>query len=161
MVTIDPSVVSTLVHPKLNDSHTSTESKETDKKKKQESKVVQKEGATPMEFKAQPYMSPWMFTPAYLEVDYNTCSLIFLRSPLPQPSRMEIPSPFPPSWHQLVYDWFATIKKRKVKFRTKEPLVLNDRLVKLKPKFDKIIRSEMKHHRVKKLQEKKAAIAAA
>lgn len=58
-----------------------------------------------LRFKEIPYMSPWMFIPEYLEVDYNTCSAVFLRSPFQQPNAVEIPSPFPPRWHQLVYEW--------------------------------------------------------
>ena len=39
----------------------------------------------PAEFKAVKLMQHWMFTPSYLEVDYDTCSAVFLRSPLPIP----------------------------------------------------------------------------
>jgi hypothetical protein len=59
----------------------------------------------PRVWKPLDYMSPWIFIPKYLEVDFATCSAVFLRSPLVQPSLMEIPSPFPPSWHQLVFEW--------------------------------------------------------
>ena len=61
----------------------------------------------PRVWKPLDYMTPWIFIPKYLEVDFATCSAVFLRSPLVQPSLMEIPSPFPPSWHQLVFEWYA------------------------------------------------------
>jgi hypothetical protein len=95
---------------------------------------------TEMTFKPIAYMSPWMFIPKYLEVNYKACSAVLLRSPLPQPSEMEIPSPYPPSWHQLVFEWYATIKRRKLKQGSKPPLVVNGQIVRLKAKFDRMLR---------------------
>ncbi|KAJ3370705.1 mitochondrial 37S ribosomal protein nam9 [Kappamyces sp. JEL0680] len=88
------------------------------------------------------YMSPWMFIPTYLEVCFATCSAIFLRSPLVQPKRMEIPSPYPPNWHQLVYEWYAQKKKAQKRAPPKPQLVINGQSVKLKPKFDRIVRAD-------------------
>ncbi|KAI8811034.1 hypothetical protein BJ742DRAFT_706938, partial [Cladochytrium replicatum] len=53
------------------------------------------------------FMGPHMFVPDYLEINYPICSVTFLRSPLPQPTRVEIPSPFPPAMHQLAFEWYA------------------------------------------------------
>ena len=89
-----------------------------------------------------PYMAPWMFIPTYLEVSFATCSSVFLRSPLVQPSLMEIPSPYPPNWHQLVYEWYAQKKKAQVKGPLKQQLIINGKAVKLKPKFDRMIRRD-------------------
>ncbi|KAG4305376.1 hypothetical protein PORY_000932 [Pneumocystis oryctolagi] len=47
-------------------------------------------------FIPRPFMSPFAFVPAYLEVSYLTCSGIYLRHPIFQPDKSEIPSPFPP-----------------------------------------------------------------
>ncbi|KTW32400.1 ribosomal protein S4 [Pneumocystis jirovecii RU7] len=47
-------------------------------------------------FIPRPYMGPFAFIPAYLEVSYLTCSGIYLRHPISQPGKSEIPSPFPP-----------------------------------------------------------------
>jgi hypothetical protein len=96
------------------------------------------------QFKPVEYMAPWMFIPTYLEVDYATCSTIFLRSPLVQPKRMEIPSPFPPSWHQLVFEWYASIKRAQTKKPIQQPLVVRGQPIKLKPKFDSILRSDIR-----------------
>ncbi|KAJ3039451.1 mitochondrial 37S ribosomal protein nam9 [Rhizophlyctis rosea] len=64
-------------------------------------------------FQPVEWQAPWMFLPEYLEVDYDTCSAIFLRSPLPQPDRVEIPSPFPPAIHQLAFEWYhRTVRGR-------------------------------------------------
>lgn len=105
-------------------------------------------------FEPVPYMSPWMFTPAYLEVDYKTLSAVFLRSPLPQPNSVEIPSPLPPRWHQLAYEWYATIKRNKTKEPLKDPLVINGITVRLKPKFDKMVRHTVRHSKRLESQEK-------
>jgi hypothetical protein len=103
------------------------------------------------------YMSPWMFTPAYLEVDYATCSAVFLRSPLTQPNSMEIPSPFPPTWHQLVYEWYSSIKRSQTKKPLQAPIVVGTRTLKLKPKFDSILRMDLeKQARAKKMEKRQA-----
>ncbi|KAI8818098.1 uncharacterized protein EV422DRAFT_538732 [Fimicolochytrium jonesii] len=98
------------------------------------------------EFKRKEYMAPWMFIPSYLEVDYNTCSTVFLRTPLPQPNEVEIPSPFPPAWHQLVYEWYSSIYKKKESIRTKEtlkkPVVVEGQTVRLKKKFAQLRRKD-------------------
>ncbi|KAJ1960954.1 hypothetical protein IWQ62_004037 [Dispira parvispora] len=60
-----------------------------------------------MTFKARPFMQPWMFIPDYLEVNYNTCSTVFLREPITRPNRTEIPSPFPPQVHSLAYEFYV------------------------------------------------------
>jgi hypothetical protein len=115
MITVSPSAIPTLIGP-------STASRE---------------------FKPIEYMAPWMFIPAYLEVCYATCSTVFLRSPLVQPKLMEIPSPYPPNWHQLVYEWYASIKRAQTKKPILEPLVLRGQPLKLKPKFDSIMRADL------------------
>ena len=67
-------------------------------------------------FKPIPYMQPFLFIPEYLEVNYNTCSTVFLRDPISRPGRSEIPSPFPPEIHSLAYEYYAErIKKKKSK----------------------------------------------
>nr|KAJ3418406.1 mitochondrial 37S ribosomal protein nam9 [Polyrhizophydium stewartii] len=92
-------------------------------------------------FVPKPYMSPWMFTPAYLEVDYKTCSTVFLRTPVAQPNEVEVPSPLPPTFHQLVFEWYVR-RKRAKKIHLKKPLVVAGQTVRLKPKFDSIMRMD-------------------
>ncbi|KAJ8325525.1 hypothetical protein QVD99_002198 [Batrachochytrium dendrobatidis] len=99
---------------------------------------------TQMKFHPKAYMSPWMFTPAYLEVDYNTCSTVFLRSPVVQPNAMEIPSPLPPTFHQLAFEWYVS-RKRARKVIPRDPLIVSGQYVKLKPKFDSIVRMDQKN----------------
>ncbi|TPX64495.1 hypothetical protein CcCBS67573_g08403 [Chytriomyces confervae] len=101
-----------------------------------------------LRFNALPFMAPWMFTPAYLEVCYNTCSTILLRTPLPQPGAVEIPSPHAPDMHALVYEWYSSIKRSKTKRPpAAEPLVVNGQSVRLKTKFDSIVRARLKDER--------------
>jgi hypothetical protein len=69
------------------------------------------EGSEELEFIPKPYQQPFMFIPEYLEVNYKTCSTVFLRSPLPRKDRVEIPSPYPPERHSLVYEFYVTRKK--------------------------------------------------
>ncbi|KAH6583200.1 hypothetical protein BASA50_000972 [Batrachochytrium salamandrivorans] len=108
-----------------------------------------------LRFKPFPYMSPWMFTPAYLEVDYTTCSTVFLRSPVAQPNAVEIPSPLPPTFHQLAFEWYAPIKRAR-KVLPRDPLIVCGQTVKLKPKFDSIMRMDQKN-RLTELRNKIAA----
>ena len=39
-----------------------------------------------MSFKPDPYSLPLLFLPDYLEVDYNICSVVFLRDPVNRPT---------------------------------------------------------------------------
>ncbi|ORZ04538.1 hypothetical protein BCR41DRAFT_401001 [Lobosporangium transversale] len=65
----------------------------------------------PMEFVPKPFSQPFLFVPDYLEVNYNTCSTCFLRSPISRPGKTEIPSPFPPQMHALAYEFYARNRK--------------------------------------------------
>ncbi|CEP12175.1 hypothetical protein [Parasitella parasitica] len=60
-----------------------------------------------LEFTPKPFSQPFLFVPEYLEVNYNTCQTVFLRSPISRPGRTEIPSPFPPEFHSLAYEYYA------------------------------------------------------
>ncbi|KAJ3223662.1 mitochondrial 37S ribosomal protein nam9 [Clydaea vesicula] len=133
MITVDPAAVVTLKPPRKR-------------------KEILKDGSpnpypeTPRSkerrFVPQKYMAPWMFVPEYLEVNYPTCSTVFLRSPLPQPSRVEIPSPLDPTTHQLGFEWYATIKRRKTRKTIWSPMVINGKTCRLKPKFDQMLRND-------------------
>lgn len=127
--------------------------------KGEEGHVVDKSEIDPavLKFNAIDYMSPWMFTPTYLEVCYASCSAIFLRSPLAQPSRMEIPSPFPPNWHQLVYEWYSSRKRAKTGEVKKDQLVVDGLGVMLKPKFERMVRGDVRKKEMKDMVEQRAA----
>jgi len=124
MITVDPSKISTLSTP---------------------------DPKLPGEFKPHPWMAPWMFTPAYLEVNYPTCSTVFLRSPLPQPDRVEVPSPLPPSLHQLCFEWYARKKRTKTATTIRAPIIIDGKVVRLKNKFDRMVRWDQNVERLIKL----------
>ncbi|GJJ68671.1 small subunit ribosomal protein S4 [Entomortierella parvispora] len=96
IITVDPKAVSTLKKTKS----TATE--------EGEEAAADKSG---MEFVPAPYSQPFLFVPDYLEVNYNTCSTCFLRSPISRPGKTEIPSPFPPQMHALAYEFYARNRK--------------------------------------------------
>ena len=60
--------------------------------------------ATP--WRPRDYMSPFAFIPRYLEVNQNVCSAVYLRHPVARPGAAEVPSPYPPTVHQLVHTWY-------------------------------------------------------
>ncbi|ORX53220.1 alpha-L RNA-binding motif-containing protein [Hesseltinella vesiculosa] len=68
------------------------------------------EKGTELNFTLKPYSQPFLFVPEYLEVNYNTCEAVFLRSPVSRPGRSEIPSPYPPAIHSLAYEYYARNK---------------------------------------------------
>ena len=133
MITVSPFTIPTLTHPNVLVEEKKNEEKNSEKEEEKsgkepeegtnqklekvnlENEKGEKEDSNTLPIVNDPsqsrvwkpleYMSPWMFIPKYLEVDFATCSSIFLRTPLVQPGLMEIPSPYPPSWHQLVYEW--------------------------------------------------------
>lgn len=101
-----------------------------------------KQSGKPLAFTEFPFMGPWTFVPEYLEVDYNICSVVFLRAPTLHPGRCEVPTPWPPEHHALTFEWYSRIYNRKTKRAPPEPTVVHGQPVKLKDKFRKIVEAE-------------------
>ena len=59
----------------------------------------------------QPYMSPWLFTPAYIEVNYRNLSFCFLRAPSVGAGMCELPSPFDEVVHQRTHDFYSSYRQ--------------------------------------------------
>jgi len=97
IITVDPKAVSTL--------------KKTNAASAEEGEEAAAADKSGMEFIPAPYSQPFLFVPDYLEVNYNTCSTCFLRSPISRPGKTEIPSPFPPQMHALAYEFYARNRK--------------------------------------------------
>ncbi|ORY86774.1 hypothetical protein BCR37DRAFT_123560 [Protomyces lactucae-debilis] len=57
-------------------------------------------------FIPKPFMSAFAFVPAYLQVDFETCSAVYLRDPVARPGHTEVPSPFPAPVHGLAYSMY-------------------------------------------------------
>ncbi|KAJ3372088.1 mitochondrial 37S ribosomal protein nam9 [Allomyces arbusculus] len=70
-------------------------------------KKMGQSGPAPLKFTPRPFQAPWMFIPEYLEVNFNTCSGVFVRSPMVKPGKCEIPSPFPPEVHGLAHEYYS------------------------------------------------------
>ncbi|ORZ31956.1 hypothetical protein BCR44DRAFT_50384 [Catenaria anguillulae PL171] len=65
------------------------------------------EAARGLKFTPRPFQQPWMFIPEYLEVNFNTCSGVFVRAPMVKPGKSEVPSPFPPEVHGLAHEYYS------------------------------------------------------
>lgn len=72
--------------------------------------LLKGEKGTELSFELKPFSQPFLFVPEYLEVNYNTCQTVFLRSPISRPGRSEIPSPYAPELHSLAYEYYARNK---------------------------------------------------
>ncbi|KAI8369577.1 uncharacterized protein BYT42DRAFT_584968 [Radiomyces spectabilis] len=72
--------------------------------------MLKGEKGTELEYELRPFSQPFLFVPEYLEVNYNTCQTVFLRSPISRPGRSEIPSPLPPNLHSLAYEYYTRNK---------------------------------------------------
>ncbi|KAJ7100630.1 hypothetical protein B0H15DRAFT_816745 [Mycena belliarum] len=63
-------------------------------------------GATPLTpFNLPFYASPWLFVPAYLEVNYGTCAAVYVRHPTARPNYSEIPTPYDADGEVLRHAW--------------------------------------------------------
>ncbi|OZJ05487.1 hypothetical protein BZG36_01624 [Bifiguratus adelaidae] len=65
----------------------------------------------PHTFVPHPYSQPHLFVPNYLEVNYKTCSAVYVRDPMSRPGRVEVPSPWPASVQALAYEFYARRRK--------------------------------------------------
>ncbi|KAI0828524.1 alpha-L RNA-binding motif-containing protein [Trametes gibbosa] len=67
------------------------------------------------------YASPFIFIPAYLELSFATCSVIYLRHPTARPGYSEIPTPWDADGEivRLTWEWYS---KRRMRIRSKSQL---------------------------------------
>jgi len=63
-------------------------------------------------WRPRPFLSPWAFLPAYLEVSHLTCSAVYLRDPVARAGRSEIPTPFRPDLYDLAYNYYTRRYRR-------------------------------------------------
>jgi len=70
------------------------------------------EGLTPFDLPA--YASPFIFIPAYLEVSFPTCSVIYVRHPTARPGYSEIPTPYDADGEvvRLAWEWYSKVRPR-------------------------------------------------
>ena len=58
------------------------------------------------------YASPWLFIPAYIEVNFKTCSAIYVRNPTARPGYSEIPTPYDADGAVIRYAWEWYVHRR-------------------------------------------------
>ncbi|KAJ3902515.1 nam9 protein [Lentinula edodes] len=65
-------------------------------------------------FHLPPYASPFLFIPAYLEPNFATCSLIYVRHPTARPGYSEIPSPYDADGEivRFAWEWYSRRRPR-------------------------------------------------
>jgi hypothetical protein len=73
---------------------------------------VKDNGLTPFNLPA--YASPFIFIPAYLEVSFPTCSVVYVRHPTARPGYSEIPTPYDADGEvvRLAWEWYSKVRPR-------------------------------------------------
>ncbi len=86
---------------------------------------VSNDGLTPFNLSA--YAAPFTFIPAYLEVSFTTCSMVYVQHPTVRPSYSEIPIPYN-AVVQLAWEWYSKVRpsfwKRSTALSTQPPMSL-------------------------------------
>ena len=69
-------------------------------------------GLTPFSLPA--YASPFIFVPAYLEVSFPTCSVVYVRPPTARPGYSEVPTPYDADGEvvRLAWEWYSKVRPR-------------------------------------------------
>ena len=131
MVSVDPQVISFL-RPKIPSAETSSEELAAEELKNEQSlstegpvkeseregssqahsASVKDEGLTPFNLPA--HASPFIFIPAYLEVSFATCSVVYVRHPTARPGYSEIPTPYAADGEvvRLAWEWYSKVRPR-------------------------------------------------
>jgi hypothetical protein len=65
-------------------------------------------------FNLPAYASPFIFVPAYLEVSFATCSVVYVRHPTARPGYSEIPTPYNADGEvvRLAWEWYSKVRPR-------------------------------------------------
>jgi hypothetical protein len=126
MVSVNPEFISFL-KPKAQNTETSSEEPAGEELKKEPSDSVEEstahegssqaqgassKGLTPFNLPA--YASPFIFVPAYLEVSFPTCSVVYVRPPTARPGYSEIPTPYDADGEvvRLAWEWYSKVRPR-------------------------------------------------
>jgi hypothetical protein len=116
MVSVDPKVISFL-QPKTSSADKSSE--ELAAEDLNDESPVSTEQSVPVAkdktpFHLPAYASPFIFIPAYLEVSFSTCSVIYMRHPTARPGYSEIPTPYDADGEvvRLAWEWYSKVRPR-------------------------------------------------
>jgi hypothetical protein len=65
-------------------------------------------------FNLPAYASPFIFIPAYLEVSFATCSVVYVRHPTARPGYSEVPTPYDADGEvvRLAWEWYSKVRPR-------------------------------------------------
>lgn len=65
-------------------------------------------------FHLPPFASPFIFIPAYLEVSFSTCSVVYVRHPTARPGYSEIPTPYDADGEVMraAWEWYTKVRPR-------------------------------------------------
>src|ERR1700761_4365154 len=118
MVSVDPKIISFL-QPKAPSADKSSEGLAAEELKdepsvstEQSAPVTKDKTLTPFHLPA--YASPFIFVPAYLEVSFPACSVIYVRHPTARPGYSEIPTPYDADGEviRFAWEWYSRIRPR-------------------------------------------------
>jgi hypothetical protein len=127
MVSVDPKVISFL-RPKASSAEMSSEELAGEELKTEQSVPTEgpelggsSQGRSGSDsdkdltsFNLPAYASPFIFIPAYLEVSFATCSVIYVRHPTARPGYSEIPTPYDADGEvvRLAWEWYSKVRPR-------------------------------------------------
>jgi len=72
------------------------------------------EGEGVTQFNLPAYATPFIFVPAYLEVSFAACSVVYVRHPTARPGYSEIPTPYDADGEvvRLAWEWYSKVRPR-------------------------------------------------
>ncbi|GAA98089.1 uncharacterized protein L969DRAFT_93294 [Mixia osmundae IAM 14324] len=144
LFTVDPAAVELLRRPGQDivdalESATESESDETDEVVEETDEEIAAQPdpspstsslapeTEPREFHLPDYAAPFLFIPTYLEVDFETCSAVYVRHPTARSGYSEIPSPYSADGEvmALVWEHYNQVGRRR---RARTPNSLGGRI---------------------------------
>ncbi|OCB91535.1 alpha-L RNA-binding motif-containing protein [Sanghuangporus baumii] len=133
MVSVDPEAINFLQKPREPEKQPASESTESSTESSTEEGAdaeASKDPSTPTREAIQyfrepnkdeltplnlpPYSAPFIFIPAYIEVNFLTCSAVFVRRPTARYNYSEIPSPYEADGEimRLSWEWYNKVRPR-------------------------------------------------
>lgn len=116
MISVDPKVIYFL-QPKSPSTDKSSEESNDETEPSasvgdSRSSSVGEKGLTPFSLPA--HASPFIFVPAYLEVSFAACSVVYVRHPTARPGYSEIPTPYDADGEvvRLAWEWYSKVRPR-------------------------------------------------
>lgn len=121
MISVVPEAMTILRPPPPSEKAESTEKKaapaeasESESKTEGSSETTTAASTADPAFALPAYAAPFIFIPAYLEVNFPTCSAIYVRHPTARPRYSEIPSPYDADGEivRFAWEWYGKNRTR-------------------------------------------------